>query len=768
MPELIGGIGIQVKPVGTLLEEDALKANSILDAEEAQKKYENDQYSGLFRYVIREFQKNRDNKIESGIEEEIIESLEQFNGEYSAKDLSLIRAAGGSEIFMNLTAVKARAAKSWIADVYQSAKGHTWEFDDTPVPDLPDNIEELILNAIQREFEEATKAQAPDGQPMSVEMAQETLRESNQKKRDIQSIVTSEISKESSFQMKKMERKVRDQLTEGKWDKSLLTFIDDFVVYPTAFIMGPIVSKQKTLKWVDGQATEVEDYFFTDKRIDPLDVYPSAGATETADGNLAIHVRYETKSDIANLKGLPGYNSKAIDRVLESGSGGGNWYFDTGIEQEKADQERRSNTLINDTYIHGLNFYGSALTNDLKEWDEESKKFKELEDDKYVEVEVIAIGNEVIKCTINEHPLKLRPIHKASFINRPGSFWGRSLPMLMKDIQRMCNAVARALSNNMAFASGPSMEIIIDRLADSGDIEAAKALQIWQTKADPTGSGGRAIQWFQPSSNAAELLKVYGEFEARADDVTGIPRWAYGNEKLAGAGTTYSGLALILESTSKIIKDAIRNIDEGAIKPRVEHQFYYNMKKDPVPGWTGDVKVVARGAEVLTIKAFEALRRNEFLQITANQFDQTVMGAEGRADVLRAIADDLGLTGNPIPTSYEIKQREKLVKVENEKTAQAQAQAEQEKNAVSLEASTRQIDGQERMANQAQEINLFKAEMEDKIKQMDLILKSQELELKTFKEQSSVALAKEKIDSDKSMQNKEIAIKLISPDKKGI
>ena len=72
----------------------------------------------------------------------------------------------------------------------------------------------------------------------------------------------------------------------------------------------------------------------------------------------------------------------------------------------------------------------------------------------------------------------------------------------------MCNASARALANNMAVAAGPSIEIYVDRLADDGDITAIKPFQVWQLKSDPTGSGGRAIQWNQPTSNAAELLKL--------------------------------------------------------------------------------------------------------------------------------------------------------------------------------------------------------------------------------------------------------------------
>jgi len=298
--------------------------------------------------------------------------------------------------------------------------------------------------------------------------------------------------------------------------------------------------------------------------------------------------------------------------------------------------------------------------------------------------------------------------------------------MLMADIQRMCNAAARALANNMAVCSGPQVEIYIDRLADDGPIEAVAPMRIWQLKSDPTGAGGRAINFFQPVSNASELLAVYDKFEQKADDVTGIPRWAYGNENIAGAGATASGLSMLLESASKIIKDAIRNIDV-VVKGRVEYQFYYNLLKEEDSDFTGDIKVIPLGSTVLTIKAFEAMRRNEFLTITANEFDQRIIGDEGRGDILRLMAEDLGLPSSAIPTSFEIRQKEKATQEREAQNAKILKEAEDTKSLVGLKATQIQIDGQKEMAQGAQELQAMKARMKDAIDQSTLQLKQQKL-----------------------------------------
>ena len=756
MVQSVGGIGIEVIPIDTLLEEDAAKANYLLDMEEEEQ--ESSPLSGLAHYIISVFHDNRMNKIDSGIEDEILDSLRQFNGEYTPRERDLIAEEGGSDIYMNLTATKARAAKSWIADIYQSAKGKTWELDSTAIPDLPSGIIEMIETSIQREFQATVAKVSQEG--VTTEVAQETIREVNQLKRDIREAISTEISKEASFQMKKMERKVTDQLQEGKWDNALLTFLDDFVVYPTAFLKGPVVSKKNVLTWESGQPVIKEDYVFLNERVDPLDIYPSAGATTLDEGNLVEHMRYTDMSKIADLKGTEFYRDDIISKIIEENQTGLSW-FDTGIEQEKADQERRGNFSTDNDVIHGIHYFGRVKTDDLMDWDTDGI-YDDLIPGTFVEVEAILIGNEVIKVLVNKNPVIGRPYHKASFINRPGSFWGRSLPTLMRDIQRMCNAAARALANNMALASGPSLEVYVDRLADDGEIEKIGPRQIIQLKSDPTGAGGRAIQWNQPISVAGELLKVYEQFELRADDVTGIPKYAYGNEKLAGAGTTASGLAMLLESASKVIKDAVRNIDEGLIKPRVEYQFYYNLLNDPTD-FTGDIKVLPRGSSVLTTRAFEALRRNEFLQLTTNEVDQKLMQG-GRAELLRTLAEDLGLPYNIVPTAYEVKKQGEKEEQTRVQEQQMMAQNEQARQSASIQATQIQIEGQERMAKAAQEIELMKAQLKKEIDDGKLQIDQMKLQLNAQLQDRKSQIDMVKVDKDselkEKMQNKEIALKL--------
>ena len=695
------------------------------------------EYSSLTSSILRTFTKNRDAKRSSGIEDEIFTCLRDFNGEYSASDLSRIQEEGGSSIFMNLTATKVRAAQSWIRDILLSPNEDPFTIKPTPIPSLPEDLDSQLEDAFTKEFLQKKSEVTQEGQqPPTPKQVQDTISTLNRDKRDVRDAVLEEINLEALEQMKIMERKIKDDLKEGKWEDALSEFIEDFCIFPAAIMKGPVITKKDKLVWEAGVPIVKEDFLFLNKRVNPIDVYPDPSGSCTQDGDFIEHMRL-SKIELYSLKGIKGYNAEAIDKVLENNNDGSCW-FDTGIESEKAEEEKRGDMIdANDGIFHALHYWGVAKTEDIEDW---GLVIPDTEDEnKYWEIEAILVGTEVIKCKLNDDPLKRRPYYKASYQNIPGAFWGRSLPSLMRDIQRMCNACARALASNMGLAAGPQIELYIDRLADAGDIEEIKPLKIWQVTNDPTGAQGRAINFFQVPSIANELLGVYEKFEQKADDATGIPRYSYGNERVGGAAQTASGLSMLLESATKSIKDAIRHIDVGLIVPRVEYQFFWNIIKNKVP-YTGDIDVLALGSSTLTMKGAQTAKRQEFLQITANENDQRLMGPEGRAELLRQLGKDLGLTAKIVPSRLELRKKIEEEKAQQQQMMEMQAQQQQGGANASLEATRMQIEGQERMHQQTQAI------------------KARELELKEMKDIDNALLEREKLGLMKESNSQRAAV----------
>ena len=135
-------------------------ADSILDAE-----YQ-PVYSALAGHVMSEFRINKDAKRNSGVEDEITSSLAQYNGKYTAEDLVKIRQEKGSDIFMNITSTKCRAAASWIRDILMAINSKSWKIKPTPKASLPESVIEKIESSIDQEFKELTeKPEEPQAPP---------------------------------------------------------------------------------------------------------------------------------------------------------------------------------------------------------------------------------------------------------------------------------------------------------------------------------------------------------------------------------------------------------------------------------------------------------------------------------------------------------------------------------------------------------------------------------------------------------------------------
>jgi len=118
--------------------------------------------------------------------------------------------------------------------------------------------------------------------------------------------------------------------------------------------------------------------------------------------------------------------------------------------------------------------------------------------DKYREIDIdaILVGTHVIKAVPNMDPEGKRPYYMASYRKVPGSFWGKSTAMLSTSHQRLVNATARALSNNMGIASGPQIVVYTDRLPNGESLQAIVPLKIWQMTSDPAGSNAKPIALF--------------------------------------------------------------------------------------------------------------------------------------------------------------------------------------------------------------------------------------------------------------------------------
>lgn len=564
------------------------------------------------------------------LEERMLQCLRQRNGEYDPDKLAEIQKQGGSDIFINLTSVKCRAATSWLRDALLGT-GHDkpWSLDATPEPTLPPEVVQSLQADMAMELQNMMMAGM---QPPS----QEQLREMALHMKDM---AMRKQKEEAEERVDRMELKMEDQLVEGGWIDALDEFLDDIVTFPYAVLKGPVKRKRKTLQWQGGKLVPVEEITNEWERVDPFMLYWAPWAWNINDG-FVIERHKLTREDLQALIGVPGYNDDAIRTVLAEFTGGGlkEWLW-ADAQKARAEGKNTTYAVITDDLVDAVQLWDSVPGKDLLEW---GLSEEEIPDPSLnYPCEVWLIGTTVIRAVLNYDPLGRKPYYVTSYENTPGSVAGKGVADLCRDSQNMVNAAARSLANNMGISSGPQVGVNVSRLPPGEDITEMYPWKIWQFQSSEFNDGSQPLHFFQPGSNANELMAVFEKFSARADEDTMIPRYMTG-ESTPGAGRTSSGLSMLISNAGKGIKQVIANIDHNVIVPAIERLYQDNLRYSQDPDLIGDIKAVARGASSLVIKEAEAVRRNEFLQLVLNSpVASQIVGMNGTAELLRGAARNL-------------------------------------------------------------------------------------------------------------------------------
>lgn len=581
------------------------------------------------------------------IEERLLRSLRQRKGYYDPDKLAEIRKFGGSEVFMMMTNQECRAIEAWIRDVLLPPGDKPWGLSHTPIPELPE-AEEVQIE--QQVIDEVAQFAAMTGAPPSTYEIAERLSM-------LQDDVTEKKVKNAKRVADRFELKIDDDLVEGGFYGALSEFIKDITTFLTAFIKGPVIRQKKKLVWTEDRdgnyvpAVEikpVKEYC----RLSPFDAYPGPGAKSVQDGYFCERARLR-RTALNEMIGVPGFKEEAVRAVLdEHGNGGLRQWL--SIDQSRAQAEGRPQEYDDpDPPIDCVIYWGSMQGKKLREWGMSEKQIPDPDID--YQINAWLIGRWVIMARLNPHPLGHRPYYSASYDSTNDSVWGNSPPELMRDCQTVCNAVARALVNNLGIASGPMAEVYKNRLAPGENAEEMHPWKIWQTEDDGLGSNNPAVRFFQPDPLSELLMKVYDYFYKQAAEQAGVPTYAMGGQDLSGAGKTASGLSMLMNAASKTLKGVIAHIDEKVIKPLIRNHWVHLMLFDDEIEKSGDINVVARASEHLIIQEQMQLRRGEMLDRTNNDWDRAIIGPKGRAKMLRDAFDSLNMDADEIvPSDQEL------------------------------------------------------------------------------------------------------------------
>jgi len=624
---------------------------------------------GLAAHVRKRWTLAKDSRVD--LEDRMLQCLRQRNGEYDPNVQSQIRQQGGSDIFVRLTSVKCRAATSWLRDtLLGSGSDKPWSIGSTPEPELPQGL----MAALQAEL--ATQ--------LTAAMQQVGEMPSEQELRDIADQMREQafraFKEEADERVDRMERKMEDQLIEGGWQKAFNDFIDDIVTFPFACLKGPIKRKRRVMKWQGDQLVPTDVVRNEWERVDPFMLYWAPWASNINDG-FVIERHKMTATDLQSLMGVPGYNEDAIRTVLTHFRHGflNEWLW-RDTEQAEAEGKSEYYSENTDDLIDAIQLWDEIEGRLLLEWGMSEDEIPDP--DLSYSCEVWVIGSTVIRAVLNYDPVNRKPYYVTSYEQKPGSVAGNGVADLCRDSQAMVNATARALSNNMGISSGPQVGVNVSRLPPGEDITDLHPWKIWQFESSEFNDGSRPLDFFQPSSNAQELMAVFEKFSDRADEDTMIPKYMTG-EHTAGAGRTSSGLSMMISNAGKGIKQVINNIDKNVIVPAIERLYHDNLRYNKDPDIVGDLQVVARGASSLVVKEAEAIRRSEFLQLVlSSPIASQIVGTSGAAELLRDAATNLNMNVDRI-----VPDRQQVSVMEQQQQMIAQLQQQLEMMQESMDAA---------------------------------------------------------------------------------
>lgn len=600
---------------------------------------------------------------EEEIEQQMLKSLRQRNGEYDPDIYSQLKSQGSSAIYMLITSNKCRAGASWLREALD---GMPWSAKPTPVSDIDENTKKVITDAAAQQIQAAIL--------MGYFPSDDEVRDYMLAIRDQ---VFAKIQEMAKRRAERMTEKMKDQLIEGGFPGAMDAFIDDLVTFPAAFLKGPVIRKRPLLKWVaDGQGqptVAVTDGFRLEwERVDPFNIYPAPDATDIDDGYL-IERHKLSRADLVALREVEGYSAASINAALDD-------YGRTGLQEwmshdsERMMAEGKSMQVMQNPsgLIDALQFWGSVQGQKLIDWGVEDVQVEDPLAEYHIEAWLV--GRWIIKATINPDPLHRKPYYKTSWENIPGRFWGRSIPDLCRDTQSVCNAAARALVDNMSISSGPQVTVDVSRLPAGETLTNMYPWKIWQTKDNGMGTQAMPpVSFFQPGSNAIELMQIFEKFSVLADEYTGIPRYMTGNSNVGGAASTASGMSMLLSNAGKTIKNVVASIDR-ILQPAIERLYMYNMMYLDDPELKGDVNIVAEGATSLIRQQAQQQRLNEFTNIAvSNPVLSQLIGPEGLAYLTREVVKQLGLdTDRIIPSLPVLKARMAAQNIQNQRAAAAQ------------------------------------------------------------------------------------------------
>lgn len=526
--------------------------------------------------VVSRFRKAREAKMPHY--NDMMDCLKLMNGQPLSAP-----SGDGPDIVMDISSPIVKNIVGLIRDIFVGSTAQPYTINATPVVELPEDVEAQLLEKIERELETFI---AINGGDVNAVRAQVT---------EMRAAVQLEENRKANVAAERLRTIIADRLYDADWEAQFIDFIDHFCIYPAAIMKAPAVNTRTVMRWDGTTVSPTTETVRQVENISPFDFFPAPYATDIQTADYVIERRRLTRNELLQLGSASGYDVDVIAEVFEANPNGAPLPYGSVDDDDISDTDIGDKTDMD--AFDALGYYGRIRNDLLAEYGIE---FAEEEMHGASEAEVWVVGGRVIKCLLNPDPLGRRPFFKACFEKVPSSFWGASPAMKLRDTQRVCTASVRALVRNMQYSSGPIGEVRKGAVKDGHAPNAIIPHTIRVVEEDTFGSGAPAYRFYTVPSLSNELVALFDKFMGYGYELIGIPRVAFGSPQGLGTlGRTAGGVSIILNQSTKAIKQALRMIESGLIEPVVQEFINYEIRTSNDPDIRGDIRVYARGVSGL-------------------------------------------------------------------------------------------------------------------------------------------------------------------------
>jgi hypothetical protein len=529
------------------------------------------------------------------IEKKLLEDARRRDGEYEPDVLEKLEMFGGSKTFDNITDPKCAGIESMLADMLVYTNDRIWGLLPTPIPELDGQVQaqaerEVVLAAMEQGIDPASSEYDEDFAAAA---------------EDLKKQIKAAIEKEAKGRAERMERKISDQLAEGKFEEALNDFITDLATHQIAAMMGPC-PQIEMVPAVRGTEVSFEERLVLGvERVSPFHVYPESLSTKPGDGDFFI--RKPITDDAAKaLRKIPAVKAARLAAALKRPSTGTE---DVDLQLETIQQGTSGGNSQKPKEDHELVYWWHRATQ--KEIDEfEGKGTEQAESGEEgelsgadVEEDVgelipmmgLMLNGIVIKAVPNWDKTGKPQVFVTSFRKRPGAFWGKGGAALAKGPQEQANTAARALQNNINMSAQARTVSDSTLLVDPRALDRSFPGQNISIHNRNPGDSRKAVEILETPNYTLPLLQARNAIATTLDEKSGVFPQSYGSPAQTGPAKTLGGYQLLRKDQTTTMKRTIANISQEVIGPLVKAFWLWNMLFDDDMSIKGDFHVVARG-----------------------------------------------------------------------------------------------------------------------------------------------------------------------------